>query len=199
MERWEGVGDFQGQCYASSVSNPNWLRHCRNEVLAAVLTPTGGNGSGIVVTAVQRFSLNPSSGQFGYTGLGSPSVVCDPVTSGLQCEVYVINWSQFKEIKNWRICVNTSGFCGYSLPYSERANSPGETDFPIALSQRRPNGNGRVMEVVTGGDLNLYWRSKASVADSFGSWNGISGTVIGPPSVRRSNVVDTYTLAHPKL
>ncbi len=192
----EGNGEFQSRCDKTMSSNPNFLQHCRNEILAAILVPTGANGSSISVSAVQRFSLNPV-GQFGYVGLGTPNVVCDPVSFGLQCEVYVVNWNQYKEIVNWRICVNSTGFCGFSLPFSERTNSPGETDFPVALSQRRPDGTGRVMKLIVGTDQNIYWKTKSTVASGFGSWLGLPAVAVGPPSVRRSNVQDVYTLVYP--
>ena len=174
---------------------PLWLRHCTNEVLAAILTPDGNGTPFPLVSHVKRFAVNGQT-QWGYAALGSPSVICDPI-AGLQCEVYATNWTQWKEIVNWRFCVDATGFCGFSLPWSERPNSPGETDFAVALSGRRGDGSGRILEAVVGTDRNIWWRSKASVQTSFGGWMGPLGPQsFTAPSLAYSWISDTYFLSY---
>lgn len=186
-------------CDAPNPSFAGWLRHCRGEILAGIIVPEG-TGTGHLLASVQRFNPSPAS-YWGYTGLGTPTVVCDPGSSypAMQCEVAVVNTSQWKEIVNWRLCVSGSGFCGYSLRYAER-NSPGETDFPIAASARRVDGSGRITQAVVGTDLNIWWRSKPSVGAGFPGWFGPLGPhAAGGPSVIRSEIADVYTLIFPKV
>lgn len=180
-------------------SFPNWLRHCRNEILAGIITPDG-NGSGHLLTAVQRFNSGAAPNFWGYAGVGSPSVVCDPQNfyPWNNCEVYVTNVSQWKEIVNWKFCTNGTGFCGFSAQYAERSSSPGETDFPIALASRRADGTGRIMEAVRGGDRNIWWRTKSDVFQSYPGWNGPYGPrAMAAPSIVRSLVEDTYSVLYP--
>ena len=125
---------------APNAAFPAWMRHCAGEILAAVVIPNDLNP---VVGQVQRFILGASY-TWGYSGMGTASVVCDPLAyPALQCEVFSTAVSQWKQIVNWRFCVNGSGFCGFSMASSERNNLPGETDFPIAVSPRSFGGSGR--------------------------------------------------------
>lgn len=170
-----------------------WLAHCQSEVMAAVLVPSPGFGTSIAVQAVRRFNVR---------GLGSPSVICDP-QFGNQCQFFTVNPGQFKEIRSLRFCVNGNGFCGQeAAPTSERPTSPGETDFPIGLSNRRPDGTGSIVIAVTGTDRRVYWKSKASVASGFPGWSGPLTTdlLVGGPSVHLTSVssaLTQYTLTYP--
>jgi hypothetical protein len=185
-------------CNAPLSTNSTWLRHCKNEILGAVITPDGNGSASPLVQAVTRYTyLYPQN--WGYVGLGSPSIICDPPVSGvsMQCQIYVVNATQWKEIVTWRQCVNATGFCGFGLPESERANSSGETDFPVAVSSRRLNGDGRIMEAIVGTDRKIYWRTKASVQSVFPGWTQFSGAnAVAAPSAVRSLISDTYVISY---
>ena len=190
----EGPNRIGSPCTSGdSTFGANWLAHCQSEVVAAVLVPSGGFGTSIAVQAVQRFNVR---------GLGSPSVICD-LQLGNQCQFFTVNPGQFKEIRSLRFCVNGNGFCGQdSTPNSERPNSPGETDFPIGLSNRRPDRTGSIVIAVTGTDRRVYWKSKASVASGFPGWSGplLTDLLVGGPSVHLSAVASAtnqYTLTYP--
>jgi hypothetical protein len=190
----EGPNRIGADCSAADPSfGGNWLAHCQSEVMGATLVPSGGFGNTLTVQSVQRFNVK---------GLGSPSLICDPQL-GNQCQFFTVNPGQFKEIRSLRFCVNANGFCGQEVaPSSERSNSPGETDFPIGVSNRRTDGTGAIVMAVTGTDRRIYWRSKANVSGGFPGWSGplLTDLLVGGPNLRLSTLSSAavqYTITYP--
>lgn len=170
---------------------------CAGEIIAARLQPS--QSGTLVVSHVRRFSAFSDPNRAGYSGLGSPSVVCDPSGDSnyfnRQCEVYVVNWTEFREIVNWRFSVSSvSGIDSFSTQYSERSSSPGETDYPISVSGRLSNGAGATVVAVAGTDRRLWWRSKTSTYASYGSWLGPGPSLVASPSLKPSVLGTGYDL-----
>jgi hypothetical protein len=166
-----GTGGTLPRCNRQTNSGAPYALGCYGEVIVSVVS-----SGGLLALRSHIRLANADPERWGFIGLGAPAIACDPGGSYYQCEVFTMEHSPAVNMISRRLCIGSSGTsCGSTGQYNYGISG---TDYPIFLSQRRPNGSGVFLMSVRGTDDKLYWRSKTSIQDAFGPWQTVSSSLM---------------------